>query len=266
MSNKPPSAQGPDDTAQIVITKHATKAGGLGAMVSTVTHLRQNQAIGRGTRALLAVNQGDGFDCPGCAWPEPAGGGAALEFCENGAKAVAWEATSRRLDRDFFARHTLSDLAAQSDHWLGQAGRLCEPLVCRPGQTHYTPISWDESFHLIATEIAQLGSPDEALFYTSGRTSNEAAFLYQLFVRRLGTNNLPDCSDMCHESSGVALRETVGVGKGTVQLEDFDQAEAILVIGQNPGTNHPRMLTTLQAAARRGCTIVSINPLAEAVD
>ena len=256
-------AQPPDDTAGVTSGAPPRAAGGLGALAATAVHLNANRAVLRGTRALAALNQHHGFDCPGCAWPEPPEHRSDFEFCENGAKAVAWEATSRRADAAFFARHSIAELAAQSDHWLGQQGRLTEPLVRRPGDSHYRPISWDQAFELLAGELLALPDPDQAVFYTSGRTSNEAAFLYQLFVRQYGTNNLPDCSDMCHESSGVALRETLGVGKGTVQLEDFDQADTIFVLGQNPGTNHPRMLTTLQQAARRGCRIVSINPLAE---
>jgi molybdopterin-dependent oxidoreductase alpha subunit len=210
------------------------------------------------------MNQPDGFDCPGCAWPEPAAlERSATEFCENGAKALAWEADRARADAAFFARHAVADLAARDEHWLGQQGRLVEPMWLPAGATHYQPIGWDDAFARIAGAIAALDGPDQAVFYTSGRTSNEAAFLYQLFVRELGTNNLPDCSNLCHESSGVALKQAIGVGKGTVQLEDFEHAEVILIIGQNPGTNHPRMMTTLQAAARRGCHIVAVNPLPE---
>jgi molybdopterin-dependent oxidoreductase alpha subunit len=216
----------------------------------------------RGARVLARTNQESGFDCPGCAWPEPHRRDA-IEFCENGAKAVLSEATTRRADAAFFERHSVAELAAQSDAWLNDAGRLTEPMVLRRGASHYEPIAWDDAFALVARELRALASPDEAIFYTSGRTSNEAAFLYQLFARALGTNNLPDCSNMCHESSGTALQEVIGGGKGTVQLEDFEVADAIFVVGQNPGTNHPRMLTTLEAAAKRGATIVSINPLAE---
>ena len=260
----PPSgAQPPDDTATVTSGAPPRAAGGLGALAATAAHLNANRALLRGTRALAALNQHQGFDCPGCAWPEPHQHRSDFEFCENGAKAVAWEATSRRADAAFFARHSIAELAARSDHWLGQQGRLTEPLVRRPGDSHYRPIGWEQAFDLLAGELLALPDPDQAVFYTSGRTSNEAAFLYQLFVRLYGTNNLPDCSDMCHESSGVALRETLGVGKGTVQLDDFDLADTIFILGQNPGTNHPRMLTTLQQAARRGCRIVSINPLAE---
>ena len=219
--------------------------------------------IGRGVRALLAVNQHDGFDCHSCAWPSPDGDRHLFEFCENGAKAVADEATTRRCDRDFFRTHAVAELAAQSDYWLNQQGRLTEPMVLRPGATHYEPIAWEEAFALMAQELHALKSANEAIFYTSGRTSNEAAFLWQLFARQFGTNNLPDCSNMCHESSGAALSESIGIGKGTVTLADFEQAEAIFVIGQNPGTNHPRMLSTLAAAKQRGATIVSINPLPE---
>jgi molybdopterin-dependent oxidoreductase alpha subunit len=256
-------AQPPDDTATVISSAPPSAAGGLAALTATAAHLNANRALLRGTRALAALNQHQGFDCPGCAWPEPHEHRSDFEFCENGAKAVAWEATSRRADADFFARHSIAELAAQSDHWLGQQGRLVQPLVRRPGDTHYRPLDWEEAFAILAGQLRALPDPDQAVFYTSGRTSNEAAFLYQLFVRQFGTNNLPDCSDMCHESSGVALRETLGVGKGTVQLEDFEQADTIFILGQNPGTNHPRMLTTLQQAARRGCRIVSINPLAE---
>jgi molybdopterin-dependent oxidoreductase alpha subunit len=189
--------------------------------------------------------------------------GRSAEFCENGAKAVSEEATLARVPPEFFAKHGVADLAEQSDKWLNKQGRLTHPMRLRRGGTHYEPVSWEEAFRLIGSELNALGSPDEAVFYTSGRTSNEAAFLYQLFVRQFGTNNLPDCSNMCHESSGLGLSQAIGIGKGTVTLEDFDHADAIFVIGQNPGTNHPRMLTTLQTAARRGCKIVSINPLVE---
>jgi molybdopterin-dependent oxidoreductase alpha subunit len=212
----------------------------------------------------LRINQTSGFDCPGCAWPEPDDHRALAEFCENGAKAVAEEATSLRIGPEFFAAHSVAELSAQSDYWLGKRGRLTHPMVLEPGDTHYRPIEWQAAFARIAEHLGRLASPDEALFYTSGRTSNEAAFLYQLFVREFGTNNLPDCSNMCHESSGSALMRTIGVGKGTVSLEDFGRAQAIVVIGQNPGTNHPRMLTALQAAKRAGARIMSINPLREA--
>jgi molybdopterin-dependent oxidoreductase alpha subunit len=219
--------------------------------------------VRRGVKSLRVVNQHSGFDCPGCAWPEP-GNPHVVEFCENGAKAVAEETTVRRVDAAFFAEHSISELAARSDHWLGQQGRLTEPMLREEGSDHYVPVSWDDAFGIIAAELANT-APDEAAFYTSGRTSNEAAFCYQLFARKLGTNNLPDCSNMCHESSGSALTETLGVGKGSVSLADItDHAELIVIVGQNPGTNHPRMLTALEQAKDRGARIVAINPLPEA--
>jgi molybdopterin-dependent oxidoreductase alpha subunit len=218
----------------------------------------------RSLRTLLRVNQKGGFDCQSCAWPDEDGDRDTAAFCENGAKAVADEAMTRRIDRAFFARHSVAALSQQSDHWLNAQGRLTEPMVLREGASHYEPISWDDAFALLARELDALGDPNQAVFYTSGRTSNEAAFLYQLFVRQLGTNNLPDCSNMCHESSGVALGEAIGIGKGTVTLGDFDETDLVVIIGQNPGTNHPRMLTALQKAKRRGTRILSLNPLPEA--
>ncbi len=257
-------AQPPDDSGDVRVGHRPAAAGGLAAIVATAAHVVAGPGLARGGLALARMNQPGGFDCPGCAWPEPdAHERPALEFCENGAKALAWEADPARLDAAFFARHSVAELTARSDHWLGQQGRLVEPLWRPPGSDHYQAISWDDAFARLAAALNGLDTPDQAAFYTSGRTSNEAAFLYQLFVRQLGTNNLPDCSNLCHESSGVALKETLGVGKGSVQLDDFARADVILVVGQNPGTNHPRMLTTLQAAARRGCRIVAINPLPE---
>ena len=217
----------------------------------------------RGVRTLLKVNQVGGIDCPGCAWPEPDRERSHFEFCENGAKHIADEATTKRVTPEFFEKWSVAELLQQSDQWLNAQGRLTHPMLLRRTATHYEPITWDDAFELLAGELNSLNYPDQAIFYTSGRTSNEAAFLYQLFVRQFGTNNLPDCSNMCHESSGSALMETVGVGKGTVTLEDFEQAQAIFVIGQNPGTNHPRMLTSLEHAKRRGCKLVHINPLPE---
>jgi molybdopterin-dependent oxidoreductase alpha subunit len=219
--------------------------------------------VRRTASTLSRLNQKHGFDCPGCAWPDP-GHRSPAEFCENGVKAVAEEATLRRVDRDFFAAHPIAELAERSDYWLGQQGRLVEPMHRRRGGTHYEPIGWDDAFALIADRLRALPSPDAASFYTSGRTSNEAAFLYQLMVRRFGTNNLPDCSNMCHESSGAALSHSIGIGKGSVLLEDLYAADLILVVGQNPGTNHPRMLTALEKAKRNGAHIVGINPLDEA--
>jgi molybdopterin-dependent oxidoreductase alpha subunit len=259
----PTSAGPPDDTEQVRVEPPSRAAGGAGALAATIRYASAQTGLLRATRVLARTNQAAGFDCPGCAWPEPAHR-AAIEFCENGAKAVLSEATTRRADAAFFAAHAVGEVAERSDHWLNEQGRLAQPMVLRPGATHYVPIDWDDAFALVARELRALATPDEAIFYTSGRTSNETAFLYQLFVRAFGTNNLPDCSNMCHESSGTGLKESIGVGKGTVQLEDFEQADAIFVVGQNPGTNHPRMLATLEAAAKRGAAIVSVNPLAEA--
>ncbi len=242
----------------------AKTAAGTQAVINSMRYLSQESGLLRGNRLLLGLNQKHGVDCPSCAWPDPDGKRSRFEFCENGAKAVAWESTRKQVTASFFATHSVDSLLQQSDHWLESQGRLTEPMVLRPGSRQYQPISWEGAFSLVAEHLQGLDSPDEAIFYTSGRTSNEAAFLYQLFVRSFGTNNLPDCSNMCHESSGFALNRTLGVGKGTVSLEDIHQAEAIFIIGQNPGTNHPRMLTALQKAVRNGCEIVAINPLREA--
>ncbi|MGZ5365731.1 MAG: FdhF/YdeP family oxidoreductase, partial [Mycobacterium sp.] len=214
--------------------------------------------------SLARLNQRHGFDCPGCAWPEEHGDRKFAEFCENGAKAVAEEATKRVVTADFFARHSITDLDARPEYWLSQQGRLTEPVVLRPGDDHYRPISWNDAYRLIADKLRALDGPDEAVFYTSGRTSNEAAFLYQLMVRSFGTNNLPDCSNMCHESSGAALVEAIGVGKGSVTVEDVANADLIVIAGQNPGTNHPRMLSVLEKAKENGARIIAINPLPEA--
>jgi molybdopterin-dependent oxidoreductase alpha subunit len=253
----------PEDLKEIQIRERETTAAGMPAIVQTLRFGLGEMGALRTLKTLTTLNQKSGVDCPSCAWPDPDGHRSFAEFCENGAKAISEEATLSRVPPEFFAKHSLVDLAEQSDRWLNKQGRLTHPMHLRKGGTHYEPISWDEAFRLIGSELNALDSPDEAVFYTSGRTSNEAAFLYQLFVRQFGTNNLPDCSNMCHESSGTGLSETIGIGKGTVTLEDFSHADAIFIIGQNPGTNHPRMLTTLQEAARRGCKIVSINPLVE---
>jgi len=238
-------------------------AGGLDAVRSTVAYTAATAGLARGVRALLRVNQTEGFDCPSCAWPDPEHR-ATVEFCENGARAVADEVTRRRVTPEFFAQWSIARLAEQSDAWLNAQGRLTHPMVRDEGAAHYRPISWEETFARLGLRLRSLEHPDRAVFYTSGRTSNEAAFLYQLLARVLGTNNLPDCSNMCHESSGVGLGESIGIGKGTVTLADFSLADAIFVIGQNPGTNHPRMLSALREAKLRGCKIVAINPLREA--
>lgn len=232
-------------------------------MASTLSRSHQEMDPVTTARTLLKLNQAEGFDCPGCAWPDPDHRKLA-EFCENGAKHVAAEATSRRVDAGFFAQHSVSELATMSDWWLEEQGRLVEPMVKRPGSDHYEPISWDGALDLVAAELAALEEPDQAVFYTSGRASNEAAFLYQLMVRAYGTNNLPDCSNMCHESSGTALTSVIGVGKGSCTLDDLEHADLIVICGQNPGTNHPRMLTHLETAKANGATIVAVNPLPEA--
>jgi molybdopterin-dependent oxidoreductase alpha subunit len=252
------------DKKNIKIKNQRKSAGGLEAVISSAKQVFREVGLVEGVKALADLNQFDGYDCPGCAWPDPDNERSSVEFCENGAKAVAEEATTKKCDRDFFTKHAVSDIRGWTDYEIGKSGRIVEPMILRNGRTHYEPITWAEAFTFIGKKLRSLSSPNEAVFYTSGRTSNEAAFLYQLFVRMYGTNNLPDCSNMCHESSGVALTETVGIGKGTVTLDDFDKAEVIVVIGQNPGTNHPRMLTTLQQAKKKGASIISINPIEEA--
>ncbi len=247
--------------ADIQLTDLPRAAGGLAALWASARHLQRDGALRRGTKALLAMNQPEGFDCPGCAWPEPAAKDRSrFEFCENGVKAMAEETTTARATPELFAAATVEELRLLSDFELGQLGRITHPLVLE--ERHYREIGWDAAFAMIALELRAIG-PDHTMFYTSGRTSNEAAFLYQLVGRMFGTNNFPDCSNMCHDSSGVALSEVVGIGKGTVSITDFDHADLIFIIGQNPGTNHPRMLTTLREAAKRGAKIVAINPLHE---
>ena len=237
-------------------------AGGWGALKSVSKALLAQDIPLKGAKTLLSANQPDGFDCPGCAWPDR-NHASTFEFCENGVKAVAAEATARRVTREFFAQHTVTALAEQSDFYLEDQGRLTEPMVYDAGTDKYLPITWDDAFALVARHLNALPDPNQAMFYTSGRASNEAAFLYQLSVREYGTNNFPDCSNMCHEPSGSAMRPQIGVGKGTVTLDDFEQADAIFIFGQNPGTNHPRMLGELRGASKRGAKIVSFNPLRE---
>ncbi|NUT08607.1 MAG: FdhF/YdeP family oxidoreductase [Hamadaea sp.] len=260
MAKKPPVSD-PDERHPRV-TEPMTAAAGVGGVTHGLAAGLAEMGVRRTTLALLKVNQTDGFDCPGCAWPEPRKRTHA-EFCENGAKAVAEEATLRRITPEFFAEHSIADLAGKSDYWLGQQGRLTSPMVRRPGGTHYEPISWADAYSLTAGTLRGI-QPNEALFYTSGRTSNEAAFLYQLFARAYGTNNLPDCSNMCHESSGTALISTIGIGKGSVTLDDIHAAKLLVIVGQNPGTNHPRMLSALERAKRAGAKIIAVNPLPEA--
>ena len=258
-----PGAQPPREDRATTITGRPRVAAGLPAIYQTLRFGLREMGPVRAFKTLLSVNKKKGFDCQSCAWPSPDEHRKIAEFCENGAKAVADEATTKRLSEEFFRKHSLDDLQSRSDFWLGQQGRLTEPLFRPAGGKHYQSISWDDAFQLIASELNALPTPNAAAFYTSGRTSNEAAFLYQLFVRQFGTNNLPDCSNMCHESSGVALNEVIGVGKGCVTLADFAQTDAIFIIGQNPGTNHPRMLDSLQQAKESGAKIVSINPMPE---
>ncbi len=249
-------------TNKASIKPYTQAAGGWGALKSTAKHWMKSDNLAGNIKNLLRTNQPAGFDCPGCAWGD--GSSASMvRFCENGAKAVNWEATSKRVDADFFSRHKVSWLHQQSDYFLEFQGRLTEPMRYNASTDTYQPIGWDEAFALIADHLQQLDSPDQAEFYTSGRASNEAAYLYQLMVRTYGTNNFPDCSNMCHEASGKALIASIGIGKGTVTLDDFEQADAIFVFGQNPGTNHPRMLDALRDASKHGARVVSFNNLKE---
>jgi molybdopterin-dependent oxidoreductase alpha subunit len=256
-------ADTPPDLRSLKIKKPKKMAAGIPAVTSSMIHGFKKMGLVRSAKTLTMVNQQSGFDCPGCAWPDPEHR-THFEFCENGAKAVADEATKSRVTPAFFAKHSVQELAEQSDYWLNKQGRLTHPMHLVEGSSHYAPISWESAFEIIAAEIQSMEHPDRSVFYTSGRTSNEAAFLYQAMVRSSGTNNLPDCSNMCHESSGKGLGSTIGIGKGTVHLEDFNHADVIMVIGQNPGTNHPRMLTALRDAKKKGAKIIHINPLPEA--
>lgn len=252
-------------TGTLNIGEPKIEAAGLTAVVSSFEHVFSRADVGRGLKALLKLNQKDGYDCPSCAWPDPDGHRSLIgEYCENGAKAVADEVMNKHTASPvLFQRYSVAELLEKTDFWLGQQGRLTQPLVLRQGATHYQPISWDEAFALVASHLNSLESPNEAIFYTSGRTANETAFLYQLFVRQFGTNNLPDCSNMCHESTGVALGETIGLGKASIVYDDFAKADVIMIMGQNPGTNAPRMLTPLEEAKRNGATIIAVNPLVE---
>jgi len=260
-----PGAENPTIFTGLKLGAVKTSAAGIPAVLHSFQHVFGEAGLFRGLKALGKLNQKGGFDCPSCAWPDPDDERSGIaEYCENGAKAVADEATAKKLTPEFFAQHAVSELAGLTDYEIGRKGRIAQPMYLPKGATHYQPVTWDAAFDKIATTLNKLDSPNEAVFYTSGRTSNEAAFLYQLFVRAYGTNNLPDCSNMCHESSGVALGESLGIGKGSVKLEDFYEAEVIMILGQNPGTNHPRMLTALQKAKANGALIISINPLPEA--
>ena len=262
--SKNTNAQPPNKLTGIKLKEAPKTSAGIKAIRSALTHIKDEVGIGKGIQLLANLNQKNGFDCPGCAWPDPDDKRAFLaEYCENGAKAVAEEATKNKVTPLFFASHSVKELSELSDYEIGKSGRITHPVYLPEGATHYQEISWNDAFQMIGNELNGLNSPDEAIFYTSGRTSNEAAFLYQLFVRQFGTNNLPDCSNMCHESSGVALSETLGIGKGSVTLEDFNHADLVIVIGQNPGTNHPRMLSALEKNKKKGGKIITINPLPE---
>ncbi|MDI9933664.1 FdhF/YdeP family oxidoreductase [Rhodococcus sp. IEGM 1354] len=252
------------DESNIVVSENKQYAAGIPAVLVSLRRGIEQMGVTRTAFSLAKLNQRTGFDCPGCAWPETPGHRKHAEFCENGAKAVAEEATKRTVGPDFFAQHSVQDLLTRTDYWLGQQGRITHPMVLRPGATHYEPIDWDRANRLIAGELNALKTPNDAIFYTSGRTSNEAAFLYQLMIRTYGTNNMPDCSNMCHESSGSALTASIGIGKGSVSIPDIENADLILVAGQNPGTNHPRMLSTLEKAKSNGARVIAINPLPEA--
>ncbi|MGD1223003.1 FdhF/YdeP family oxidoreductase [Streptomyces krungchingensis] len=254
-----------DPSDDLSVTPPKQWATGVPAVTHALEYSLEQTSVRRTALTLLNINQVKGFDCPGCAWPEPAPGKRHRnEYCENGAKHINDEATSRRVTADFFRRYSIDELDTKSDYWLNQQGRLTEPMVKRPGAQYYEPIGWDEALDLLAGELRRLDSPDEALFYTSGRLNNEAAFLLQLFARAYGTNNLPDCSNLCHESSGCALNETLGIGKGSVSLDDIHHSDLIFVVGQNPGTNHPRMLSALEETKRNGGRVVAVNPLPEA--
>lgn len=252
----------PDELTGLELTGTSDAAAGITGVTVALKHIAEETGLWKGLKVLNKLNQRHGIDCPGCAWPEPPHRSNFAEYCENGAKAIAEETTGKRCDVGFFAEHSVEEMSYWSDYKIGKSGRITHPMYLPIGASYYEPISWDKAYRLIADELKNC-EPNEAVFYTSGRTSNEAAFLYQLLVRLYGTNNLPDCSNMCHESSGVGLGETIGIGKGTVTLEDIYKAEVILVIGQNPGTNHPRMLSALQKCKANGGKIIHINPLPE---
>ena len=256
-------AQPPEEQAQVKLRAPDRVAAGMRALAESLKFTARETGFARAISDWLKINKKDGFDCQSCAWPNPDRDRHVFEFCENGVKALTSEATKKQIGPEFFRKHSIADLQEQTDHWLELQGRLVHPMVKREGASHYQPIDWNDAFELMARELNALPTPNAATFYTSGRTSNEAAFLYQLFARQFGTNNLPDCSNMCHESSGVALKESIGIGKGCVRLEDFECTDAIFIIGQNPGTNHPRMMTTLERAKKSGATIVAINPIRE---
>ncbi|WP_246142158.1 FdhF/YdeP family oxidoreductase [Lacisediminihabitans profunda] len=247
----------------LTVTPNEDWAVGLPAIYHSMEPAIAQLGLTRTAKLMTSINQKDGFDCMSCAWPDP-DDRKALEFCENGARAVTWEATPVTVPSSFWSEHSLTDLLDKSEYWLGMQGRLVEPVYKAAGSDHYEPVSWERAIGIVADRLKGLASPDEAAFYTSGRTANETAFVYQLFARAFGTNNLPDCSNMCHESTGTALGETIGIGKSTIAYDDFERTDLIIIMGQNPGTNHPRMLTALEDAKRSGASIVAVNPLPEA--
>ncbi|MDX1471600.1 MAG: FdhF/YdeP family oxidoreductase, partial [Flavobacteriaceae bacterium] len=257
------NARGPEEFTDLEFKEPIRDAAGKIAIKETIKHSLREMGVIDSVRTLFALNQKGGFDCPSCAWPDPEHPSKIGEYCENGAKAVADEATHSHIGKDFFGKHSVEELSQLSDYELNRFGRLIDPLILREGSIYYEPITWQEAYKEISDQLHSLNSPDEAIFYTSGRSSNEAAFLYGMFARAFGTNNMPDCSNMCHESSGVALSETLGMGKGSVKLEDFYEAEVIIIAGQNPGTNHPRMMSALEKCKQNGGFIISINPLEE---
>ncbi len=252
-----------DEYPDLKVEHNEEWAVGVPAIVNSMTPALLRMGPVRTAKLGLAINQKDGFDCMSCAWPDP-DHRHTIEFCENGFKAVTWEATPVTVPREFWAENSLTSLLDKGEYWLGQQGRLTEPVYKPAGSDHYEPVSWERAFEIVGQRLRELPDPDRAAFYTSGRTANETAFLYQLLARALGTNNLPDCSNMCHESSGTALVETIGIGKATVAYDDFEKADLIIVMGQNPGTNHPRMLSALEDCKRNGGRIVAVNPLPEA--
>ncbi len=264
MSTRKVSIIPPEKFSDLTTSAPKSKAVGMPAITSSIKHIADEMGMAKGLKLLNKMNQKDGFDCPGCAWPDPKKPSALGEYCENGAKAIAEEATDKRITADLLSKHSVEELSEQTDYYIGKLGRLTEPMYLAKNSSHYQSISWDDAFTKIGDKLKSLNSPNEAAFYTSGRTSNEAAYMYQLFARQFGTNNLPDCSNMCHESSGAGLSATVGIGKGSVTLEDLHESELIIVMGQNPGTNHPRMLAALEKCKKNGGTIVTVNPLNEA--
>ncbi|MDP4250136.1 MAG: FdhF/YdeP family oxidoreductase [Bacteroidota bacterium] len=263
--DRKPDAENPYRLSDLKLTRVEKRAAGIPAVKAAFSDLIEEKTLLRGARALFKMNQVGGFDCPSCAWPDPDDDRSAIgEYCENGAKALAEEATTKRVTAEFFQKNPVYELAKLNDYKIGKMGRLTEPVYLPKDGTHYQPISWDDAFKKIAEHLNALASPDEAAFYTSGRTSNEASFVYQLFAKEYGTNNMPDCSNMCHETSGTALLPVIGIGKGTVKLHDFYDTDVIVIIGQNPGTNAPRMMSALEKGKEKGAKIIAINPLPEA--